>query len=317
VNVLGVEAVVSAALTLTYVDGSPPPAPMVLTDPQQSATDGSELSIGWNEVQDPESGIVSYAYGISRTLLADPAQEPELVSWVAVGRSEEPYYFGKRVADGGSGLVLPGAGTEEEAGATPGSAGFGYVQVGEPQLLAGLLGTAYRVHREDLNLSGRVYAAVRVTNGAGLSTVVCSPPIIFDATPPERAAVQAQARQYDLELLECTLEAGDQESGIEAYRYQIYRLQEGLNLPWAASGWIDAQAPPAGSISRRIRISEFPPPGLQYGSLYQVRLWVRNRSGLTRAAGPVTIEVVSGGPDKQGMPEAQQDTLAPEVRSAP
>ena len=38
---------------------------MVLTDPQQSATDGSQLSIGWNEVQDSESGIVSADYGIA------------------------------------------------------------------------------------------------------------------------------------------------------------------------------------------------------------------------------------------------------------
>jgi hypothetical protein len=56
--------------------------------------------------------------------------------------------------------------------------------------------------------------------------------------------------------------------------------------------WQEAEAPPEGEVSRTIRITEFPAPGLQYDTLYEIRLWVRNRSGLSRAANAVTVEMV-------------------------
>jgi len=286
VNILGLEALVTADLELSFVDNSPPPAPMVVTYPQQSSNDGSELAIGWNEVQDPGSGIVSYAYGIGSAALEDPAAETDIVPWVTVVRANEPYYIGKRAPD------LPALGAEEEGEAADVSiAGFGYVAAGF-QVLGDFLGTDYEINREDLALSGRVYAAVKVTNGAGLTTVNYSPLLIFDATPPETAGVQTEAQQSDLEMLELSLTAGDRESGIESYRYEIYRIVAGPNLAWASSSWQYAEAPPAGDMSRTILISEFPAPGLQYNNLYEIRFWVRNRTGLVRAANPVIIEIV-------------------------
>ena len=314
VNVLGLEALLSASLELDFADNTPPPGPLVVTDPQQSSADGSQLAIGWNEVQDPESGIVGYAYGISSTPLADPAGEPDILSWVTVDRSEEPYYIGKRVADGvlplNASLPAGQAGTEAAAATST-----GWVQAGEPQLLPGFLGTDYEIRREDLNLSGPVYAVVRVTNGAGLSSVASSAPLVIDATPPQFAVVEAQPRQSRPGSLQLTLSAGDPESGIQAYRYQIYRVQEGPALPWALSRWIAAGAPATGDISRLILITEFPPPGLQYGTSYEVRFWVRNRAGLTRAANPVTIELVKTSAVEEAVLELERRELPPQRRS--
>jgi hypothetical protein len=299
VNILGLEAVVTADLELSFVDNSPPPAPMVVTVPQQSSNDGSELAIGWNEVQDPGSGIVSYAYGISSLVLEGAAAETDIVPWVTVVRTDEPYYIGKRAPD------LPVLGAEEEGeGAALSFAGFGYLGP-QVQVMGVILGTDYEIHREDLALSGRVYASVKVTNGAGLTTVSSSPLLIFDATPPETAMLQAEAQQSNLGVLELTLNAGDRESGIESYRYEIYRTAAQPNLAWAFSSWQDAQAPEAGDMSRTILISQFPLPGLQYNNLYEIRFWVRNRTGLVRAANPVTIEIVpfQGEGDTQVMPD--------------
>jgi hypothetical protein len=303
VNVLGLETVVTAELQLSLPDNSPPPAPMVVTDPQQSSTDGSELAIGWNQVEDPESAIVSYAYGISREPIEDPEEEPDILAWAPVDRAGEPYYIGKRPPDVGT---LP---VEEEEGGSAGGgvSGFGYtgyVQAGFQVVGAGL-GTDYEVLREDLALSGRVYAVVKVTNGAGLSAVSCSPPIIFDASPPETAHLQAEPQQSNLAMLRCRLNAGDPQSGIQAYRYEVYRVQEGPTLAWTASTWQDADAPAEGEISRTIQITAFPAPGLQYDNAYEVRFWVRNRAGLMRSTNPVTIEMVLP-PEEEGVTPDQQ-----------
>lgn len=257
VNSVGLESVVSAELQFSYNDNSPPPSPMVVTSPQQSSTDGSQLSIGWNGVQDLGSGIVAYSYGISSTNITDPSLEPDILNWVDANLSEAPYYIYKRF--GGS-LTLPGA--------------------------------EYEARRQDLNLSGRVYAVVKVTNGSGLSTIAHSQPIIFDSSPPEYADVFAEPKQYSQAQLECRLTAGDRESGIESYRYKIYRIQEDPRLPWVSSSWINAEAPLTGDISLLLRISEFPPPGLEFGQQYQLNFLVRNRSGLSRVADPVLIELL-------------------------
>jgi hypothetical protein len=298
---------------------------VVVTEPQQSATDGSQLAIGWDEVQDGESGIVGYAYGISSQPLEEAEQEPDILSWVPVERSADPYYIGKHFGGDEEDLIVPGAGEEEQdGGAAFGIAGFGYVQAGL-QVMGEVLGTDYEVLREDLALSGPVYAVVRVTNGAGVSSVGGAPMIIYDATPPETAAVQAEPRQSDLQRLELTLTASDRESGIQAYRYQVFRIQAGPNVAWTSSPWRDAGAPSQGEMSAAIQITQFPPPGLQYNTLYQVRLWVRNRAGLIRAAPPVTIEMVplqeegdeGAQDDKEGVIDIRKDDDLPAVRRAP
>ena len=294
VNVLGLETVVAAELELDFTDASPPPAPMVVTYPQASSTDGSGLSIGWNEVQDSQSGIVSYAYGISSTALEDPATEPDLLAWVPVELADPPYYIGKRFSGDINDLIIPDEEEEEDGDGEVWIgelADFGYIQVG-PQIMGDFLGTDYEVEREDLNLVGRVFAVVKVGNGAGLSAVASSPLIIFDATPPESVSVQAEASQSYLEVIELSLTAMDRESGIQDYRYEIYRVQDSPNMPWMSSGWLAAEAPSEGEMSRTITISGFPAPGLQYNQLYDIRVWVRNRSGLTRAADLVTVQVV-------------------------
>ena len=66
-------------------------------------------------------------------------------------------------------------------------------------------------------------------------------------------------------------------------------------MPWMSSGWLAAEAPSEGEMSRTIVISGFPAPGLQYNQMYDIRIWVRNRSGLSRAADLVTVQVVPMG----------------------
>ncbi len=285
VNSVGLESVVSAELEFSYSDISPPPSPMVVTNPQQSSNDASSLTIGWNGVQDTESGITGYSYGLSSTIMVDPSEKPDILDWVDVAPGKGPYFFDKRVSNEGD-LTLPGAGDGEEP-----AGGLGLTQNGTPQQLEGVLGTEYRAQIHDINLTGCVYAVVRVTNGAGLSTIANSQPIIFDSSLPEYAELFAEPKQYSTNQLECRLTAGDPESGIESYRYTIYKLQGGLNFLWITSPWILTETPGTNDISLLLRIREFPPPGLEFGKKYKLYFWVRNRSGLLRPAGPVIIEI--------------------------
>jgi hypothetical protein len=104
--------------------------------------------------------------------------------------------------------------------------------------------------------------------------------------------IQADPRESRLGVFELTLSAGDRESGIQAYRWEVYRILEEPNVAWASSTWKNSGAPDTGDFSRLVVISGFPAPGTQYNNLYEIRLWVRNRSGLVRAAEPITIEVI-------------------------
>jgi hypothetical protein len=329
VNALGLETVITAELQLSFPDASPPPPPMVVTQPTQSSTDGSELSIGWNGVQDAESGITGYAYAISSRVPEDPEVQPDILDWVPVERTEQPYYIGKRVG-GGEDMVLPGVGGNDAGGAGGegggvvvgiAGGGFGYVQAGF-QVMDEILGTDYEVQRGDLALSGEVVALVKVTNGAGQSSVSASPMIVFDASAPEIASVQAEPRQSNLQLLELELTAADRESGIQAYRYEVYRILQAPNMAWASSPWRNAWAAPGEELVSTIQITGFPAPGLQYNTMYEVRIWVRNRAGLARAAGPVTVEVVplqeegedQADADAEGVIDIRREPELPGVR---
>jgi hypothetical protein len=277
-NSVGLESTVSSQLEFDFDDPSPPPAPMVVTAPQQTSTDGSQLAIGWNSVTDEESGIISYAYGISSMNLAQRGWRPDILDWVPVDVSEPPYYLGKGLGGGFGGMVQMG----------PGVVGAGALQV-----LGDGLDTEYAVQRSGLNLQGRVYAVVRVTNGAGLSSVAASVPVVFDASPPEYVRVEAEEQQSRIDQLSCNLEASDPQSGITAYRYTIYRVLGGPVQQWVTSGWIELEPQPAGVLSLPIRISDFPAPGLEYGREYRLDIEVKNGTGLVNGAAPVIIEVLA------------------------
>jgi hypothetical protein len=317
-NSVGLESTVSAELEFSFIDNSEPPAPMVVTRPQQHSTDGSQIAIGWNGVADEESGITGYAYALSST--APPADEaageeylPDILAWVEVGLSAAPYYLGKGLGGGFGDLPPPDdsdEGDEGDGGEGGGAAGDGggmvpmgggnLMQTGEPLQLDGGLDTEYAVIRTGLNMQGRVYAVVRVTNGAGLSSVAASVPVIFDSSPPEIVRVEADAEQYRSDQLSCRLEASDPQSGIQAYRYTVYRVLGGPVQQWVASDWIQVESTPDELLSLPLTISGFPEPGLQYGQEYRLDFEVKNNVGLVSGSAPVIIKLVQ--PEGDDLP---------------
>jgi len=214
---------------------------------------------------------------------------PDILDWVEVGLGEAPYYLGKGL--GGSFGDVPPLGDEDQSGGDAGIVG-GMVQMGEPLQFDGGLGTEYAVSRSDLNMQGRVYAVVRVTNGAGLSSVAAAVPVIFDSSPPEIVRVAAEAEQYRTDQLSCRLEASDPQSGIQSYRYTVYRVLGGPVQQWVASDWIQVESTPDELLSLPLSISGFPEPGLQYGQEYRLDFEVKNNTGLVYGSAPVIIELV-------------------------
>ena len=306
-NSVGLESTVSAELEFSFIDNSEPPAPMVVTQPSQNSTDGSQIAIGWNGVADEESGVISYAYALSSSVptadeLAGEEYQPDILDWVEVELSEAPYYLGKGTGgsfgdlpplDGGDAGDDEGAGEAAVTGGGMVQMGTGaLIQTGEPLQFDGGLDTEYAVVRTDLNMQGRVYALVRVTNGAGLSSFATSVPVIFDSSPPEFDRVVADAEQYRTDQLSCRLEASDPESGIQSYRYTVYRVLGGPVQQWVASDWIQVESTPDELLSLPLRISGFPAPGLQYGQEYRLDFEVKNNTGLVYGSAPVIIELV-------------------------
>ena len=297
-NSVGLESTVSEELEFSFNDATPPPAPMVLTSPQQNSTDGSQLSIGWNGVSDEESGIVKYAFGISSMALNEEEWNPDILDWVEIDVSEPPYYLGKGHGASFGDLPPPGAGDagQDEAAAAEGGmvpmGPNGAIQIGDPLVFDSGLDTEYAVTRTGLNLQGRVYAVVRVTNGAGLSSVSASIPVIFDSSPPDSVRLLANSQQYRTDQLSCRLEASDRQSGIQAYRYSVFRVLGGPVQQWVSSEWIAVESTPEGGVSLPIRIRNFPAPGLEYGREYRIDFEVKNGTGLQWGAAPVIIELV-------------------------
>ncbi|MGM0674630.1 MAG: hypothetical protein ACQETQ_08050 [Spirochaetota bacterium] len=312
VNVLGLESIVTRELTFDFADRTPPPAPGVVTDPSQSSTDGSRLAIGWNGVEDPESGIAGYAYGISSTPLEDAAgdeqnrdggaggtagaegvqlvPQPDILGWITVEPEREPYFIGKQVSGQIGGVQVMGF------------APF----AGELEIADGGLNAEFVAEETGLALSGTVYAVVRVTNGAGLSTVASSPPVVFDNTPPDAAALRAQPVQTELDVLEFSIDGGDEQSGISAYRYRIYRVTDAMvATPWIAASWQTLDAAPGETASRTIRVTDFPEPGLEYGMSYDVRAELRNGAGLAQTTGTRRIELREPEPKPKTEGQAQ------------
>ncbi|MFW5714861.1 MAG: hypothetical protein ACOCXF_00630 [bacterium] len=304
-NSVGLESTVSSQLEFSFNDNSPPPAPMVVTAPQQNSSDDSQLAIGWNGVADEESGIVSYEFALSSMSLNAREWRPDILEWVEVDLTESPYYLGKGL--GGSFGDLPPFGDDEteQAGAEASDGGMvqmgpsGIIQMGEAQVIDTGLDTEYAITRTDLNLKGRVYAVVRVTNGAGLSSVAASTPIIFDSTAPDYAKVEADEQQYRTDQLSCRLEASDPHSGIQAYRYTVYRVLGGPVQQWVTSEWVPVETTAEGTLSLPILIQGFPAPGLEYGREYRLDLEVKNGTDLVLGAAPVIIELVQ--PDNEDV----------------
>ena len=309
VNSVGLQSEVSEELKFRYNDNSAPEIPMVVTNPQQSSSDYPWIAIGWNGVNDPESGIVSYSYGLSSTRTNESVFEPDILGWVEVDLSEGPYLVNQSIG-GGTMLMTGDENTEHQTSNVQTTSSGGQVSnIGGVSITTtvdmDILHTEYQVLRGDLNLSGQVCAVVKVTNGAGLSSVSYSLPIIYDQSPPEYADISAEPKQYRTDQLECILSAGDQESGIEAYSYNIVKVQDGLKLT-RATKWINIDSPLSGDLTIPIKLKEFPPPGLEYGGVYKLSLWVRNRCGLSLSAGTVVIELVD--------PDTSKDIKLPAYR---
>ncbi len=287
-NGVGRQSVASRSVTLFYPGAGPPPPPVVATEPAGISADRSALTIGWNEVSDGVSGIVGYEYGIGST-----PESPDVLPWTRVARTARPY-----LVEDASGIVVGAAGWMEvvqtgvvgqtataAAGAAAQASAAAVAQAG-PQLL-----TDYRVPLTGLGLTqgGRYFALVRATNGAGLTSVGASEPVLVDQTEPQ-AAIEAVAGQVGMLALKVRLTAQDAESGLAAVRWDVWQTAA-AGAPWRAGEWMQ----PQGDLQTTAPIAmdfDIAPAGLQPNSPYAVRLQVRNRAGLVATTNVASVMAI-------------------------
>jgi len=280
INGVGRQSVASRAVTMSYPGAGPPPAPVVATSPAAYSPDRSTLTIGWNEVQDAVSGIVGYEYGVGST-----AEEPDMLPWTPVARIAEPYLLesaaGAMQVVGGVALQTAGSGLTQAGVA-------GMLQEGAagqpPQPL-----TDYRVPLTGLGLTQgeRYFALVRVTNGAGLTSIGASAAVLVDQTEPQ-AAIEAVSGEVGMLALKVRLTAQDPESGLAAWRWEVWRTAAPVGEPWRASGWLE----PRGEFLTTAPVVmdlDLEPEGLELNRPYTVRLQVRNRAGAVTTTNVVSV----------------------------
>ena len=324
-NGAGLESAAVADITMLYGDGTPPPEASVTTDPSLYLADGSELTLNWAAVQDGESGVIGYEYGIGTS----PATA-DVLSWVPVGSPRTPYLLGQ--------------------GSTPGSGGEDNLEIELTDL--------------SLSPGPSYYAVVKSINGSGLQSLGASEAFIVDSTAPVDTALSAAESTSERNALSVHLNARDSESGIAAYRFALWEvgsvsqaetdaggevqylpvggfitggqfsgsmtitgqvITEGtysgpgstspgtgagpaLELereevpPWVGdlemstppffeSDWnlVTTGAPPE-SVDLEITISGF--PLLSYNKVYRVKVWVKNGAGRASEAGSATIQIL-------------------------
>ena len=329
VNGAGLESTAVADLTMVYADATPPPEAAVATVPSMYLTDGSQLTLNWAAVEDGDSGVIGYEYGIGTSPAA-----ADVLSWVPVGSPRAPYLLGQ-----GS---VPGAGGEDSL----------EIELTDLSLSAG----------------ASYYAVVKSINGSGLQSLGASEAFIVDSSAPVDTALSAAESSSERDTLSVHLSARDSESGIAAYRFALWELgsvsqAEGrpdgdvqylpvggfitggqftgtlqitgevvtgdsysgiisgsggtspgagpvLQMeseqfeapPWAGdlemstppffeSDWnaVTTGAPPE-SVDLDITIGGF--PTLSYNRVYRVKVWVKNGAGRAGEAGSATIEIL-------------------------
>ncbi|MCF7949239.1 MAG: hypothetical protein K9M94_11690 [Spirochaetia bacterium] len=267
VNRAGIASDSSQAVTVQYSDSTPPQAVSIALLPQRYSIDTSYMQIGWAASQDPESGIVSYEYGIGTS-----PNSPDFKWWTMVSRAEEPYIIGS--SPGLTTEVERSFGEKGQKGEKDESS-FGSGQEFLYRRLAeqGELESAYKLEPENLQLEhGQdYYVLVRVSNGVGLSSVSTAGPLTIDTTPPEELSLAVLSVDQDQGTFEAELNAADPESGIKAYR---------RGGAWIA---VSGQGGTPSSVSLRLTL---PIPTQPTLTSYQpaVQVQVMNGAGLTAAA---------------------------------
>jgi len=282
VNRAGIASDAAQSVSVQYNDSTPPEAVNIALLPQRYSIDTTYLQIGWSASQDPESGIVSYEYGIGTS-----PNSPDFEWWTMVSRAEEPYLLGsspgleteaeRRYGEGSE------SGEKGTSSAGSGRSGGGTKGSGHKLLVERLAGrgeheSAYKIEPENLQLEHgqSYYVFVRVTNGAGMSSVTTAGPLTVDTTPPENLSLSVLSVDQGQGTFEAELSASDPQSGIKAYR------RGGTWIAVAGGGGTPS------SISLRLTLSIPTQPTL---TSYQpaVQIQVMNGAGLTA---PATLEAL-------------------------
>ncbi len=279
-----------ASTTVSFTDSSPPESFEVVTQPRTYTIDPDAVEIGWSSSHDPESGIVSYEYGIGTT-----PDSPDAQWWRTVSLEEAPYLLGK-----GSNIST---GTEQQEGSGTvfiplGQSGRDYL--GNKVMKEGGLEADYTLELSELGLEpGQTYYfIVRATNGADMSTVAASGPLTVDTSPPVNTNLSAVSVDAGGGVVSLEIGAEDPESGVKAYRYTgTVGGSLAMGPPQVVSGgnWknISAQGSPA-SIQLRINT---PIPGWSedVGSYDSTGTVIPAGSGAGNLFGPlIRIEVMNG-----------------------
>ena len=227
-NKAGLKSTKSDSIVVNYNDTTPPEAATVVTFPVGFTSKTDSISIGWNIVYDSESGIVKYEYGLGTN-----AQSPNVVSWRVVGNVDRPVLLatgeqaskfekehqrsyeikmGKSSFNSGKSIKIDNS--------SQATAMF---------IVSGGLSTDFVQKLDNLSMQSgkKYYGFVRVTNGAGLTSIAVSEPLTVDTTKPE-VSIQAPSN-VNLSLgwsLPIKVTAEDNDSGVYKYRYAVWRVDE-------------------------------------------------------------------------------------------
>jgi hypothetical protein len=166
--------------------------------------------------------------------------------------------------------------------------GFGMTQ---PQQAAALLNTTYVKDETGLTLASgsSYYALVKAVNGAGQATIGSAGPLRIDKTPAQASASMLPGPQ-NLPRLAFKLAAEDVESGVSAYRWQVWKGTGALGVPWKTSAWTSPSTgtPPA-SLDVDVDVAGALGSQLGYNQYYHAVFSVRNGTGLVTAIQGITV----------------------------
>ncbi len=225
-NGAGIKSRSHKSLIVDYTDTTPPDSASVVTLPVGYTSKTDSITLGWNVVHDAESGVVKYEYGLGTN-----SNNPDVVPWRVAENVEKPVLLatGEEVSNfisknkdvKGSNSQIGNNG--KMSGQYKSSMSF-VTAVTAPSLF-----TDFVQKLENLHLRSGVayYAFVRVTNGAGLTSVAVSEPLTVDTTPPSVRLTAPETVNLSMRWeLSLTIDLKDDESGVVKYMYAIWRMEE-------------------------------------------------------------------------------------------
>jgi hypothetical protein len=190
-----------------------------------------------------------------------------------------------------------------------------------------------------LNDKGTYYALVRATNGAGITSIGASAPLVVDLSAPA-VTLSAGSESPGTDRIAVNVTATDPISGVARYRAKVWQMKGPLSqvddqLPlvvpvkgwvsqgnfqatvqsqalqqapavgqaWLTTAWqpVTNAAPPA-SADLQVVITGFPAPGLEVGKYYRVTVEVQSGSGVSAESNAVVIHVVAAAPNYRFAP---------------